>query len=106
MEDTRAEQRVKAVMTLIQSLCNSVYKLECNPSDKQLQQDVNNKVAYVVQNSLDNHSKDPEMSSLIYNILVETYMRVIALDFDIVEDVIDTLTMGRMIIKNIIEGGD
>lgn len=106
MENTLLEQREKVVMTLVQSLCGSVYKLEDNPTDKQLQKDVNNKVADVVQYSLDNHSKDAESNSMIYNILVETYMRIIALDFDIVKDVIDTLTMGRMIIKNNMEAGD
>jgi hypothetical protein len=103
MEDNQHEEREKVVMTLIQSLCDSVYALEDNPADKQLQQKVNNKVADIVQYGVD-QSNDVDLNSLIYNILVETYMRVIDIDFDIVEDVIDTLTMGRMIIKNVIEG--
>ena len=102
MEETHHKHMENVMMMLVQSLCGSVYALENYPSNKQLQKEVNNKVADVVQYGVD-HSKDVDLNSLIYNILVETYMRVITFDFDVVQDVIDTLTMARMIIKNIMD---
>lgn len=102
MDNTRNKQSETYLMVLVQSLCKSVYALESNPADKHLQNEVNKKIADVVQYGVD-HSKYVDLNSMIYNILVETYMRVIIFDFDIIKDVIDTLTMGRMIIKNIMD---
>jgi selenocysteine lyase/cysteine desulfurase len=89
------------LMALIQSMCASVYALEGEPSNKIQQKEVNNNVASVVQYGLD-HLHDMETITIIYNTLVETYMRVIAMNFDTVHDVIDTLTMARMIVRNIL----
>jgi hypothetical protein len=96
------EDNYKELTGLIQSMCTSVYTLEQEPLNKVLQKEVNNQVACIVQYGVD-HAQDSETNDIIYNILVETFMRVISMDFDIVEDVIDTLTMGRTIIKNIVD---
>ena len=98
MEDNYSE-----LTSLTQNMCESVYKLEEAPSNKAQQKEVNNRVASIVQYGVD-HAHDREINDIIYNLLIETYMRVISMKFDIVEDVIDTLTMGRMIIRNIVEG--
>jgi ribosomal protein S17E len=96
------EDKYVVLMSLIQSMCASVYALEGEPSNMIQQKEVNNNVANIVQYAVD-HSQDKETINIIYNTLVETYMRVISMDFDTIKDVIDTLTMARMIIRNIVE---
>lgn len=84
---------------LIDALYNNVYRLRRFPSNEEVQKNVNDNVAGLVQHGID-HSRDYELLSHIYNILIEVYMTVIDMDIKVVQDVIDTLVMARMIIKN------
>ncbi len=100
-QDKMAET-LNTLVKLIQCLCSSVYELENKPSDINLQNTINNEVANIVQFSLDNKS-NKEGITYVYNILIETYMRVIMMDLKQVQNVMDTLVMARMIIGNLME---
>jgi hypothetical protein len=84
---------------LIDALYNNVYRLRRVPFNEEVHKIVNNNVADIVQHGVD-HSRDYDILSTIYNVLIEVYMTVIDMDIKVVQDVIDTLVMARMIIKN------
>ncbi len=77
-------------------------KLHRQPSNKTIQKQVNASVGDLVQFGI-LHTNDRCILDNILNILVEVYMSVIEYGFNTVQDVIDTLVMGRTIIRNAID---
>jgi hypothetical protein len=89
------------MLSLITALYANATKLHRQPSNKVLQYQVNASVGDLVQFGI-LHTNDRCILDNILNILVEVYMSIIEHDFNTVQDVVDTLVMGRTIIRNAI----